>query len=121
METTGGIMQEQDQTLQIQEPVEEHTIPEIVDDVLAGKVKLYHETFRLFLYCRYLSGYLSPACRYYMIPGIYHPFISYSDGGLILMDPAKMPRFVYSAHHIYTAGFFVLTLNLCVSRISIQK
>ena len=46
----------------------------------------------------------------YMVPGIYHPFVAYSDGGLYLVDPAKRPHFVKSPHHIYAAGFFVLAL-----------
>ncbi len=62
----------------------------------------------------YLAAAIAGICFllavYYMIPGIYHPFIAYSDGGLILVDPAKRPHFVYSAHHIYAAGFIALTL-----------
>ena len=47
---------------------------------------------------------------YYMIPGIYHPFVAFSDGGLYLVDAAKRPHFVNSPHHMYAAGFFFLTL-----------
>jgi hypothetical protein len=47
---------------------------------------------------------------YYMIPGVYHPFIAFSDGGFYLVDAAKHPHFVNSPHHTYAAGFFVLTL-----------
>lgn len=48
---------------------------------------------------------------YFLIPGIYHPYISlHSEGGIGLVDPARHPALVKSAHRIYAAGFFVLAL-----------
>jgi hypothetical protein len=62
----------------------------------------------------YIAAAIAALCLllavYYMISGIYHPFVAYSDGAFYLVDPAKKPHFVNSSHHVYAAGFFVLAL-----------
>ena len=52
------------------------------------------------------------ATVYFMIPGIYHPYISFHDGKISpsLVSAAKHPGVVYSAHHIYAAAAFVVAL-----------
>lgn len=44
---------------------------------------------------------------YFMIPGIYHPYISFHDGKPGLVNAAKHWGTVSSVHHIYAAGVFV--------------
>ena len=43
---------------------------------------------------------------YFLIPGIYHPFIALSNGKFNLVDPNTHPYVVKSAHHLYALAFF---------------
>lgn len=54
------------------------------------------------------------AAVYFLIPGIYHPYLSLQSGGLTLADPAKHPAVVKSVHRVYAAGSFGLAL-ICVA------
>jgi hypothetical protein len=47
---------------------------------------------------------------YFLIPGIYHPYISFHDGRPVLVNAAKHWTTVSSVHHIYAAGVFVAAL-----------
>lgn len=49
---------------------------------------------------------------YFLVPGIYHPYISLSSGHPTLVDAAKHPRVVLSSHRFYAAAFFVLAAIL---------
>ena len=51
------------------------------------------------------------AAVYFLIPGIYHPYLSLHDGtSLHLVSMSKYPRIVKSVHHYYAAACFVLAL-----------
>lgn len=43
---------------------------------------------------------------YFLIPGIYHPYISLSNGKFNLVDPNRHPNVVKSSHHLYALAFF---------------
>ena len=45
---------------------------------------------------------------YFLIPGIYHPYIALNNGKFNLVDPNKHPYVVKSAHHLYALAFFFL-------------
>jgi hypothetical protein len=45
---------------------------------------------------------------YFLIPGIYHPYISFSSGVPHLVDATKHPKVVTSVHRFYAAAFFLL-------------
>lgn len=47
---------------------------------------------------------------YFLIPGIYHPYISLHDGTPNLVSMAKYPRIVKSVHHYYAAACFIIAL-----------
>ena len=48
---------------------------------------------------------------YFLIPGIYHPYISLHDGSSInLVSMAKYPRIVKSVHRFYAAACFAVAL-----------
>ncbi len=49
---------------------------------------------------------------YFLIPGIYHPYIAFHDGKLSpsLVNAAKHPGTVMSAHKIYAVSAFVVAL-----------
>ena len=47
---------------------------------------------------------------YFLIPGIYHPYISLHDGTPYLVSMDKYPRIVKSVHHYYAAASFVIAL-----------
>ena len=48
---------------------------------------------------------------YFLIPGIYHPYISLHDGTPNLVSMAKYPRIVKSVHHYYAAVCFIIALT----------
>jgi hypothetical protein len=45
---------------------------------------------------------------YFLVPGIYHPYLSLSSGHPGLVDATKHPKVVRSVHRIYAAAFFFL-------------
>jgi len=47
---------------------------------------------------------------YFLIPGIYHPYIAFHDGTPGLVNAAKHWGTVSSVHHFYAAGVFVVAL-----------
>ena len=47
---------------------------------------------------------------YFLIPGIYHPYISLHDGTPNLVSMDKYPRIVKSVHHYYAAACFIIAL-----------
>lgn len=47
---------------------------------------------------------------YFLIPGIYHPYIAIHDGTPVLVNAAKHWGTVSSVHHIYAAGAFASAL-----------
>jgi hypothetical protein len=47
---------------------------------------------------------------YFLIPGIYHPYLSLQAGHLHLVDVAKHHGIVYSSHRIYAAATFIFAL-----------
>lgn len=47
---------------------------------------------------------------YFLIPGIYHPYIAFHDGRPALVNAAKHWGTVSSVHHIYAAGAFASAL-----------
>lgn len=49
---------------------------------------------------------------YFLIPGIYHPYISLHDGTPNLVSMARYPRIVKSVHHYYAAACLVIALAL---------
>lgn len=90
--------------------------------LLPGKVLKTMNRSVLFYIAAALAGICFLLAVYYMIPGIYHPFVAYtSDAGLYLVDPAKKPHFVDSPHHVYAAGFFVLTLVFALFAFLLRK
>jgi hypothetical protein len=50
------------------------------------------------------------AAVYFLIPGIYHPYLSLQSGSLTLVNPVKHPAVVKSVHRVYAAGSFGLAL-----------
>ncbi|HVB24312.1 MAG TPA: hypothetical protein VNG51_20410 [Ktedonobacteraceae bacterium] len=48
---------------------------------------------------------------YFLIPGIYHPYISLHDGTPYLLSMARYPRIVKSVHHYYAAACFIVALT----------
>ncbi|HLQ28997.1 MAG TPA: hypothetical protein VK140_07155 [Ktedonobacteraceae bacterium] len=47
---------------------------------------------------------------YFLIPGIYHPYLSLQSGHLHLVDAAKHPGVVYGVHRFYAAATFIFAL-----------
>ncbi len=48
---------------------------------------------------------------YFLIPGIYHPYISLHDGSSIsLVSMSRYPHIVKSVHHYYAAACLVVAL-----------
>ena len=49
---------------------------------------------------------------YFLIPGIYHPYIAFHDGRLSpsLVNATKHPGTVMSAHKLYAASAFAVAL-----------
>ncbi len=43
---------------------------------------------------------------YFLIPGIYHPYIALSNGKFNFVNPTKHPHVVNSSHHLYALAFF---------------
>ena len=43
---------------------------------------------------------------YFLIPGIYHPYLAIHDGTFHFVDGAKHPSVVKSVHRFYAAGAF---------------
>jgi hypothetical protein len=44
---------------------------------------------------------------YFLIPGIYHPYLSLHEGNLYFVDGTKHPLVVKSVHRFYAVGSFV--------------
>ena len=49
---------------------------------------------------------------YFLIPGIYHPYVTLRDGGLGLVDLNKHPSVVKSAHRFYAVAFLAFAVIL---------
>ena len=47
---------------------------------------------------------------YFLIPGIYHPYLAFHDGNPGLVNATKHWGTVSSVHRIYAAGVFVVAL-----------
>ena len=45
---------------------------------------------------------------YFLVPGVYHPYLSLSSGHPVLISATKHPKTVMSAHRIYSTAFFAL-------------
>lgn len=66
-----------------------------------------------FLIAAILAIVFVAAAIYFLIPGIYHPYISLnSKRGLVLVNAAKHPGVIYSAHRFYAGAAFVAALLL---------
>jgi heme A synthase len=66
-----------------------------------------------FLIAAILAIVFVVAAIYFLIPGIYHPYISLnSKRGLVLVNAAKHPGVIYSAHRFYAGAAFVVALLL---------
>ena len=54
-----------------------------------------------------IAGVIAVLCAmaavYFLIPGIYHPYLALRGGQLGFIDPNKHPSVVKSAHRIYAA------------------
>lgn len=69
----------------------------------------------LFLIALVFAIVFVAAAIYFLIPGIYHPYISLNDKkGLVLVNAAKHPGVIYSAHHFYAGAAFVAALVLAL-------
>lgn len=69
----------------------------------------------LFLIALVLAVVFVAAAIYFLIPGIYHPYISLNDKkGLVFVNAAKHPGVIYSAHHFYAGAAFVAALVLAL-------